>query len=632
MSNEEPEASKEEEVSQEEEASKEEETPQEEEVSKEEEASKEPETLRFTDLPLAIEVQEAIEAIGYEIPSPIQAQAIPHLLAGRDLLGVADTGTGKTAAFALPILTNLDPNGGGPQGICLTPTRELAIQVAEAFESFGNRMKNFQALPIYGGSDYGKQIRGLQNGAPIVIGTPGRVMDHINKGTLNLEKVRTLVLDEADEMLSMGFIEDIEWILEHMPDEKQTALFSATMPRPIKKICDKYLRDPAEITIKEKTAISPNIRQRYLKRRNQDKMETLFNILDAEHHDAVLVFAKTKNDTLDLADRLQARGHSVEALNGDIPQNRRERIINNLKGGRFKVLVATDVAARGLDVDRISHVVNYDAPFDVESYVHRIGRTGRAGRAGDAILFLTGKEKRLMRGIERIQGGKLEQYEFPTLEDLNDQKTERFFARIDAALQKDFTEYHEVLIKYLKKNEVDPLKLAAALANMEAGNKPFYLMKAPEKTRPPRDSGRERGRERDRGGNRDRREFRGNEMPMSSYRLEVGESHGAGKGDIVGAIANEAGLEARYMGKIRMFDRHSFIDLPEGMPKETFELLQTVEVRGQALRISKDKGRKPQGSRDFGKKSRGPRNFDKKSKGSRGFGKKPHRKRESFRK
>ena len=397
--------------------------------------SQEADTPTFADLPLATEVHEAIELIGYESPSPIQAQAIPYLLEGRDLMGVADTGTGKTAAFGLPILTNLDPKGGGPQALCLTPTRELAIQVAEALESFGNRITNFQALPIYGGSDYGKQIRGLKNGAPVVVGTPGRIMDHINKGTLKLEKVKTLVLDEADEMLSMGFIEDIEWILQHMPEERQTALFSATMPPPIRKICEKYLRDPAEITIKIKTAISPNIRQRYLKRRNSDKLDTLLDILGTEEFDAVLVFAKTKNGTLELADRLQDRGFVAEALNGDIPQNRRERIVNSLKQGKINVLVATDVAARGLDVERISHVVNYDAPFDVDCYVHRIGRTGRAGRSGDAILFLTGKETRLMRGIERTMGGKLEQYEFPSLEDLNERKLQRFFTRLDAALQ-----------------------------------------------------------------------------------------------------------------------------------------------------------------------------------------------------
>jgi ATP-dependent RNA helicase DeaD len=593
--------------------------------------------VAFTDLPLAPEIQEAIEAIGYETPSPIQAQAIPPLLEGRDLLGVADTGTGKTAAFALPILTNLDPNGGGPQALCLTPTRELAIQVAEAFEGFGNRLRKFQALPIYGGSDYGKQIRGLKNGAPVVVGTPGRVMDHINKGTLKLEKIRTMVLDEADEMLSMGFIDDIEWILDHMPEERQTALFSATMPPPIRKICEKYLRDPVEITIKIKTSISPNIRQRYLKRRNAEKSETLVNILEAEDHDAVLVFSKTKSGTLEVAERLQARGYAAEALNGDIPQNTRERIVDSLKKGRINILVATDVAARGLDVERISHVVNYDAPFDVDSYVHRIGRTGRAGRAGDAILFLTGKEIRLMRGIERIMGGKLDKYEFPSLENLNEQKAQRFFGRLDDALQKDFTEYSSVLAKYLEDKEVDPLKLAAALANMEAGNKPFYLKKAPEKPRRERDT-EQRGQR----GNREQTRFDGHDTPMVSYRLEVGESHGVGKGDIVGAIANEAGLDAKFMGKIRMFDRHSFIDLPEGMPNETFELLQTVRARGQPLQISKDAGRRPKdsrsfdrnprGSRDFDKKPRGPRNFDGQSKGSRDFSKKPRRKKESFRK
>ena len=565
--------------------------------------SQEGDTPSFADLPLATEVQEAIELIGYETPSPIQAQAIPYLLEGRDLMGVADTGTGKTAAFGLPILTNLDPKGGGPQALCLTPTRELAIQVAEALESFGNRITNFQALPIYGGSDYGRQIRGLKNGAPVVVGTPGRVMDHINKGTLKLEKIRTLVLDEADEMLSMGFIEDIEWILEQTPETRQTALFSATMPKAIRKLSEQYMRDPAEVTIRLQATTSPNIRQRFLKRRRNEKLETLIGILEVEDFDAMLVFARTKNSSSEIAERLLSKGYAAEALNGDMPQILREKTVGRLREGKLDVLVATDVAARGLDVDRISHVLNYDAPFDVESYVHRTGRTGRAGRAGDAILFVTGKEVRILKAIERTVKCKFEPYEFPSVAELNERKTQRLFVRLEETLQLDLSEYREVLDKYLaEKEEADPVALAAALAHLEAGGKPFYLKETPRGTRNERGK---RERRNERSGARPAR-FETDDIDMETFRLEVGETHGAGKGDIVGALANEAGIEPRHMGKIRLFQYFSLIELPSGMPKEIFQSLKNIHVRGRRLDISKDKGRP---NHDGGSKSRPYKKF-----------------------
>ena len=541
-------------------------------------------TGTFSDLPLSPEIREAIEAIGYETPSPIQAEAIPPLAEGRDLLGVAQTGTGKTAAFALPLLSNLDTGKGAPQILCLAPTRELAIQVAEAFETFGQKMNGFRVLSIYGGDEYRRQIQGLKRGAHVVVGTPGRMMDHLRKGTLKTDKIKALILDEADEMLSMGFIEDVEWILEQMPEKRQTALFSATMPAPIKKLAEKYLHNPAEVTIKVKTATTSNTRQRYLQRRNPEKIETLHRILEVEDFDAALVFSRTKNATSEIAESLQAKGYSAEALNGDMPQSLREKTLARVKNRTIDVLVATDVAARGLDVDRISHVINYDAPFDVESYVHRIGRTGRAGREGDAILFINGRENRILKAIERTIRMKLEKYAFPSKKELNERKIQRFFARLDEAMEKDVSEYKEVLEKYLEGKDIDLLSLAATMAFLESGGKPFYV-EAVTEPQPSRKEWGNRNRKRDRSG------FGGENHDMQSFRLEVGESHGVGKGDIVGAIANEAGIEPKRMGKIRMFEEHSFIDLPGSMEKDTFQALRKIWVRGNKLDISKDEGR-----------------------------------------
>ena len=560
----------------------------------------------FSDLPLSPEIREAIEAIGYETPSPIQAEAIPYLAEGRDLLGVAQTGTGKTAAFALPLLSDLDTRAGGPQILCLAPTRELAIQVAEAFETFGQRMKNFRSLSIYGGDEYRRQIKGLREGAHVVVGTPGRMMDHLRKGTLKTDKIKALILDEADEMLSMGFIEDVEWILEQMPEERQTALFSATMPSQIKKLADKYLKDPAEITIRVKATTASNTRQRFIQRRNPEKTDTLIRILEVEDFDAVLVFSRTKNATSVIAESLQGKGYAAEALNGDMPQNLREKTLARVKNGKIDILVATDVAARGLDVDRISHVINYDAPFDVESYIHRIGRTGRAGRQGDAIIFINGRENRILKAIERTVRSKLEKYTFPSTKELNERKIQRLFARLDETLAKDLSDYKEVLEKYLEEKDADPLSIAAAMAFLESGNQPFYLKAVPQ----PKQRDREwedRGRRSD--GPRGKSRFQSGDLSMQSFRLEVGESHGVGKGDIVGAIANEAGIEPKHMGKIRMFEEHSFIELPESMPKDAFQALRKIWVRGNKLDISKDDSRpigkrKPRPFKKFAKKKK----------------------------
>lgn len=550
------------------------------------------EDLKFRDLALLPAVHKAIDAIGYETPSPIQAQIIPHFLEGRDILGVAQTGTGKTAAFALPLLTNIILNRKNPQSICLVPTRELAIQVAEAFQRYAKFIKGFNVLPIYGGTEYGSQIRQLGRGVHVVVGTPGRVMDHIRKGTLNLGEINTLILDEADEMLSMGFIDDIEWVLQHMPEKHQTALFSATMPRQIRKIADQYLNDPAEISIKVKTATAPTIHQRFLQVRNNDKLDTLTRIMEVEQFDGMLIFVRTKNATLEVAERLQARGYAAEALNGDIVQSQREKTVDRLKKGNIDILVATDVAARGLDVERISHVINYDVPYDAESYVHRIGRTGRAGRKGDAILFVNGRESRLLQMIERTTRKKIERFKFPSVDVLNERKIEQLFSRIDAVLQTDLTEYRSVIVKYLsRQEEVDPIAVAAAMASLEAGNKPFYIKQAFKDPEPVWNDRKERGRRRGerperRGGKRFARE----NVATETYRLEVGEGHGVSKGDIVGAIANEAGIESRYMGKIRMYEEHSFIDLPENLSSSAYKTLKTVTIRGHQLHISKEAG------------------------------------------
>lgn len=550
---------------------------------------------KFAALNLPDILQRAVDDLGYEQPSPIQAQIIPAMLVGRDVLGVAQTGTGKTAAFALPALTRVDTRQkGAPQVLCLAPTRELAIQVAEAFQSYAKYIKHFNVLPIYGGTDYRSQLRQLKRGVQVVVGTPGRVMDHIRRGSLVLDNINTVVLDEADEMLSMGFIEDIEWVLEQIEHNYQMALFSATMPRQIRNIISKYLKEPVEVTIKHKTTTSPMIRQRFVRVNNRDKLELLTRILEVEVFDGMVIFVRTKNATEEVAQKLQARGYDADALNGDIAQKQREKTVDKLKNGQIDIIVATDVAARGLDVPRVSHVINLDVPYDTESYVHRIGRTGRAGREGDAILFITGREQRLLKSIERSTRKQIERYEFPSVDSLNDRKLEHFFTRVDSIMQEELKEYVSIIKKYLQHNpEVEPLMVAAALARLEAGREEFYvkdLPKLPEARveRGGREGRREGGqRGETRRGRQASKGRRYSNLPTETYRLEVGETHGVRKGDIVGAIANEAGIASKDMGKIRLFEEHSFIDLPEGMPSQVHDVLQKVRVRGRPLKMTK---------------------------------------------
>ncbi|HEY9033259.1 MAG TPA: DEAD/DEAH box helicase [Pseudomonadales bacterium] len=565
-----------------------------------------PTITAFAELQLRPEILSALESIGYETPSPIQAQAIPHLLAGEDILGVAQTGTGKTAAFALPLLSRLNDQARGPQILVLAPTRELAIQVAEAFTSYGKHIKGFKVLPIYGGQDYRTQLRQLERGVQVVVGTPGRVMDHIRRGTLDLSTLNALVLDEADEMLRMGFIDDVEWILEQMPDQHQTALFSATMPAPIRRISQKYLNTPVEITIKVKTTTAETIRQRYWQVKGFEKLDVLTRILEVEEFDGIIVFVRTKNATAEVAEKLQARGYAAEALNGDVPQAQREKVVSRLKRGQLDILVATDVAARGLDVERISHVINYDIPYDTESYVHRIGRTGRAGRQGDAILFVTNRERNMLGAIEKATRQPIEKFRFPSVDDLNQRKLDQFNARVNEEQARDLTEYHSVVKKFLQQNpDTEPQDLAAALASLLYGSKPFYLREQAlpqesfsdkknerrerkEKDRPRDGERRERSDSRETREPRERRPRPAADQPMERYRLAVGEVHGVRKGDIVGAIANEAGIDSAVMGKIRINEDHSFIELPEGMPKALLKKLRTVWVRGQQLQIRLD--------------------------------------------
>ncbi len=603
----------------------------------------------------------ALTAVGYESPSPIQAATIPPLLAGRDVLGQAQTGTGKTAAFALPILAGIDPAQVKPQALVLAPTRELAIQVAEAFQKYAVHLPGFHVLPIYGGQGYAPQLSALKRGVHVVVGTPGRVIDHLDRGSLDLSQLRRLVLDEADEMLRMGFIDDVEAVLKKTPDTRQVALFSATMPAQIKRIAQTYLKDPVEIAIKSTTTTAANIRQRYWSVSGVHKLDALTRILEAEPFDAMIVFARTKLGTQELAEKLAARGLAAAAINGDMDQKQREKTIQQLKDGRIDVLVATDVAARGLDVERISHVLNYDIPYDTESYVHRIGRTGRAGRAGEAILFVTPRERGMLRAIERATRQPIESMALPSVETVNERRVSRFLDKIAAALEgEDLHVFRDLVTRFETERNVPAVEIAAALAKLVQGDSPL-LLAAPEHKHRDFEPAPSRHEDRDRRENRDSRpaskgsrthredapsfkpdakrrstpprldaetgeamfaaepqrprERRADappvsDFPMETFRIEVGHTHGVQPGNIVGAIANEADLESRYIGRIDIRDDYSLVDLPEGMPRELLEHLKRVRVAGLPLRMRRadadDTGAPPpRGKRPFSGKPRG---------------------------
>jgi ATP-dependent RNA helicase DeaD len=563
------------------------------------------ETIRFSDLGLPDALLQALREVGYESPSPIQAATIPPLLAGRDVLGQAQTGTGKTAAFALPILARLDPAAGKPQALVLAPTRELAIQVAEAFQKYAHHVPGFHVLPIYGGQGYAPQLQALRRGVHVVVGTPGRVIDHLERGSLDLSQLRVLVLDEADEMLRMGFIDDVEAVLKKTPDTRQVALFSATMPAQIKRIAQTYLKDPVEVAIKAQTATAENIRQRFWMVSGINKLDALTRIMEAEPFDAMIVFARTKLGTEELAEKLAARGFSAAAINGDIEQKQRERTIQKLKDGGIDVLVATDVAARGLDVDRISHVLNYDIPYDTESYVHRIGRTGRAGRKGEAILFVAPRERGMLGAIERATRQKIEQMNLPSVDAVNERRVAKFLDRIDGALASDdLSLFRDLVERYEREKNVPSVEIAAALAQLLQGKTPLLLPKPaqPERTFEIRESSvrpeRRRGAPESKDGPSTSLRYAQGErqkhaprdpdtpqLPMQTYRIEVGYQHGVQPGNIVGAIANEADLEARYIGRIDIRDDFTLVDLPEGMPPELLQHMQKVRVASRPLRM-----------------------------------------------
>jgi ATP-dependent RNA helicase DeaD len=575
----------------------------------------------FRDLALSEPVLRALADVGYESPSPIQAATIPVLLSGADMLGQAQTGTGKTAAFALPALSRIDLSGHEPQVLVLVPTRELALQVAEAFQRYAAHIKGFHVLPIYGGQSYQPQLNALRRGVHVVVGTPGRVIDHMNRGTLKLTGLTLLVLDEADEMLRMGFVDAVESILEQTPPQRQVALFSATLPAPIRRIAQKHLHSPVEVTIKSKTTTATNIRHRFWLVSGMHKLDALTRILEAETFDGMLVFTRTKHSTVELAEKLEARGFAAAPLNGDIPQQQRERTVARLKAGQIDILVATDVAARGLDVERIGHVVNYDVPYDTESYVHRVGRTGRAGRKGEAILFIAPRERNMLRAIERATRQTIEPMNLPTVDAVNSLRIAKFKLRVSETIAKgEATAFRPILEQLEAETGLPLIDIAAALASLGQGAMPLLLKAgrgAEETARverpppradapPPRaDASPPRTPDPPHAAAPARAPLR--ERPsrpqsaaghMETFRIEVGSNHGIKPGNIVGAIANEAGIEGVHIGRVDIREDHSFVDLPEGMPKQVFKALQKVRVAGRELKISKVDEKPPKPARN----------------------------------
>lgn len=553
------------------------------------------EEISFNDLDLLPQVIKALNDIGYEKPSPIQAATIPHLLDGHDVLGMAQTGTGKTAAFALPVLSKIDVKKKHTQSLVLCPTRELAIQVAEAFQSYAAHLKGFQVLPIYGGQDMRTQLRSLQRGAQVVVATPGRLLDHINRRSINLSSLDVLVLDEADEMLRMGFIDDVESILKNTPQDRQVALFSATMPGPIRRVAEKYLNKPKEVRIETAVTTNENIEQQYWLVSGASKLEALTRMLEVEEFDGMIIFVRTKTSTVDLADRLNARGFSASPLNGDMNQALRQRTVEHLKGGKLDILVATDVAARGLDVERISHVVNFDIPYDEEAYVHRIGRTGRAGRTGKAILFVTSRERRLLRSIEKTTRQTIKPITLPSREQLIDKRAAQFKASVAEALPLGNTElFHSMVSQLCEEEQVNVEEIAAALVYLAQKDRPLVPPKerAPRENRNERDDRSRNDRSRDKRDHKDRKDKRDkkgkrSDVPMDVFKIAVGHNHEVKPGEIVGAIANEAGIEGKHIGQIRIKENHSYVELPSGMPNDTFSALKNTRVRQQILNIEK---------------------------------------------
>ncbi|KTD13355.1 DEAD/DEAH box helicase [Legionella jamestowniensis] len=548
------------------------------------------ELLNFTALNLSDTLLKALEDMKFKTPSPVQAQTIPLLLQGRDVIAQAQTGTGKTAAFALPILQRISVNSQATQALILAPTRELAIQVAEQFELLSTRMNHVSVAVLCGGQDYRRQLKQLRDGAQIVVGTPGRILDHLDRTTLQLGNLKTFVLDEADEMLRMGFIEDVETILAKLPTEKQIALFSATMPTPIRKIANSYLNNPASVEIRSETATVKAIEQRFLFASVAQKPDALLRVLAVEDYQGVIVFVRTKSSTEEVAQLLQQQGHRAMAIHGDITQSLREKVIAQFRQGSIDILVATDVAARGLDVERVTHVINYDVPFDCETYVHRIGRTGRAGRSGVTILFITPKEGRMLNTIERHTRQRIEKIIVPNDYMIQVAKQERFMANIATRLQHEYLpSYKHIIEEFLKQNQASAVDVAAALALLLNQDK-AWKTELPKPVRAAKET-RHFEKERDfKSNNRsksDRKSRQSREdYPQELFRLDVGRIHGVKPGNIVGAIANEAGLESRYITGLKIHDDHSTVRLPQGMNKKVFQDLNSARVCGRQLKLT----------------------------------------------
>lgn len=580
-------------------------------------------TITFADLGLSDTILKAVKAIGYETPSAIQAQTIPLLLGGNDVIGLAQTGTGKTAAFALPVLDQITPGRKKPQALVLAPTRELALQVCEAFEEYAGHRKGVHILPVYGGQGYGVQLSALRRGVDIVVGTPGRIMDHLDRGTLDLSELTHLVLDEADEMLKMGFAEDVETILASTPEDKQVALFSATMPASIRRLSQKYLRSPQEVTVKRQTATSANIAQRYLVVAYQQKMDALTRILEVENFAAMIIFTRTKNETETVAEKLRARGYAAAAINGDVAQAQRERVISQLRDGKLDIVVATDVAARGLDVERISHVVNYDLPIDNESYVHRVGRTGRAGRTGDAISFVTPRERGRLKSIEKTTKQPVTPMALPSADDVNATRLTRFDDSITAALEQRarIDRFRDIIAHYVEHHDVPEADVAAALAVVAQGDTPLLLDPQDDKPTVGFAERKERGSDRDRG---ERGAPAGGRV---TYRISVGRRQKVEPRQIVGALANEGGLQRSDFGRIVIKADFSLVELPAELPKDSLDKLARTRISGQLIELQLDKGpggrgkRGPSSGKPYRKGPRDDRGYGSRDdRGDRGYG------------
>ena len=570
--------------------------------------------ISFIDLGLSEEILNALNDLGFTKPSPIQAECIPLLLQGNDVLGMAQTGSGKTAAFSIPFLMNIDANLKAPQLLVLAPTRELAIQVADACAEYAKYVKGVKVLPLYGGQRYDVQLRALKQGPQIVVGTPGRLLDHLNRKTLDLSNLKGLVLDEADEMLRMGFIDDVESIMATIPEDHQTALFSATMPAPIRRITKRFMHNPKEVQIKGTKQTAPDIDQSYWLVRGMRKNEAIVRFLEAEDFDAAIIFVRTKTATLDVAEVLEKNGYSCAALNGDMTQQLREQTLDRLRNGRLDILIATDVAARGLDVERISLVINYDITLDSESYVHRIGRTGRAGRAGRAILFVDSRERRLLKNIEQTIKKPIPEVALPSKELLEKRRLAKFTQKIQQQLEStDLDQYQALLEQIQADSGADLETIATALLRLAQSDRPLILPPDPvfKPSREFRDRDNRSGERRLRGDNREspKRRERRDVGEMDMYRIEIGKENGVEVRHIVGAIANEADISSRYIGNIKLYETYSTVELPKGMPKDILKHFERVRVLNQPMKMSLVAGKPSEAKR--GRKSSKPESNDK---------------------